>query len=794
MKQKPGIRFRRDRQSVWQARNARGLESGRCLRWLFRPVIAIFVSLLAANLSLAKESYAIKPPPPWVQPVAAFQNEESMSQEAGNGIVYLLADEQCRVTQGMIERYYHQIKKVTSTVGLEDVSQLQLDFEPSYESLIIHYIRIIRGGSTIDALNPEEIKIIQQENELRQQLYNGTLSALIILNDIRAGDIIDYAYSVNGGNPVLDGRFADSSYLAYIVPTERIRLRLLWPSGRALQIRNRNTDLRPSIRATGSETEYIWERSGVPAFEYDVATPSWFDSVPIIELSEFSDWQDVVDWALPLYKLNGALSEGVLKQIEQWRVEFDNPEQRLLAALRFVQDEVRYMGIELGPYSHQPTQPSQVYKRRFGDCKDKSLLLTTLLNGLGIEAYPALVNTENNRALDECLPSPYAFNHVIVKATVDGKSYWFDPTMSLQRGSLSGFYNPDYNRALVVQKGNASLEQIPLTASDSPTTVVKEVYTVTAYDEPVSFQVTTTYSRMDADAMRYSLAQQSLAELGKDYLSYYAENDSSIQANGLPEVSDDPAANIIVITEKYTIPEFWKDKTRQFFPGRIYEEIRKPPASQRSTPLALSYPVYVSHSTEVHLPDAWPFSAKSDTIASDNVRLTYRIFSMGTTIVLNYEFQTLRDSVPVEQIAKHVQTLEKMEEALGYEITPGQGQRADHNGAVVILLAGLLFGPFIIFGMVKGVRWKLAQRRHNEFKQRFHQTPGDSPGEAIRLGREEDFGSHLETLRCRCGESLYRQGTALQQESGIFDGQRFIVVALRCEACTNNRDVYFVRA
>ena len=44
-------------------------------------------------------------------------------------------------------------------------------------------------------------------------------------------------------------------------------------------------------------------------------------------------------------------------------------------------------------------------ERRFGDCKDKTLLLLSLLDALGIEAYPALVNTDVQRGIRQQAPS-----------------------------------------------------------------------------------------------------------------------------------------------------------------------------------------------------------------------------------------------------------------------------------------------------------------------------------------------------------------------------------------------------
>src|SRR5207244_9163761 len=108
----------------------------------------------------------------------------------------------------------------------------------SYQELVIHHIRIIRGNETINALKPKEIKVIQQEKDLNQQLYNGTLSAIVFLDDVRQGDVIDYAYSINGENPVMRGRFADSFTVALSEPVEKLIWRLLYPAPRSLYIQN----------------------------------------------------------------------------------------------------------------------------------------------------------------------------------------------------------------------------------------------------------------------------------------------------------------------------------------------------------------------------------------------------------------------------------------------------------------------------------------------------------------------------------------------------------------------------
>lgn len=147
--------------------------------------------------------------------------------EPEDGLRCMLDDRQTRITPNGSQNYTHFVRQVTTPAAVEEVSQLRLDFEPSYQSLVIHHIRVVRAGQTINALRPSEIKVIQREDELNEQLFNGMLSAVVLINDVRPGDVIDYAYSVNGDNPVLAGRYADVISLSHSDTVSLLRVRLL---------------------------------------------------------------------------------------------------------------------------------------------------------------------------------------------------------------------------------------------------------------------------------------------------------------------------------------------------------------------------------------------------------------------------------------------------------------------------------------------------------------------------------------------------------------------------------------
>src|SRR6185436_17694437 len=142
------------------------------------------------------------------------------------------------------------------------------------------------------------------------------------------------------------------------------------------------------IKPMGEVTEYTWERTNAPATELEPDGSVPTDGVPELHLSEFKNWAEVAAWAAPLYRATPP--PALQRLLESWRQASAEPEGQLLAAGRFVQDEVRYLGIEKGARSHLPHSPAQVVEQRYGASKGKALLVARALNSLGFAAHPAL--------------------------------------------------------------------------------------------------------------------------------------------------------------------------------------------------------------------------------------------------------------------------------------------------------------------------------------------------------------------------------------------------------------------
>lgn len=95
---------------------------------------------------------------------------------------------------------------------------------------------------------------------------------------------------------------------------------------------------------------------------------------------------------------------------------------------RRFEQEFRYVAIEIREGRYTPHEPRQVLKMKYGDCKDLSFLLSTLLSLRGITAVPVLVRMPADNPFDPEFPYAFQFNHCIVAIVTPSDTTYYDPT------------------------------------------------------------------------------------------------------------------------------------------------------------------------------------------------------------------------------------------------------------------------------------------------------------------------------------------------------------------------------
>lgn len=646
----------------------------RSAAWL---VALLWVGLAVSMPAMGRAAeYTVAPAPAWVVPVAPGVVSAQQINQHSDGEIFLLSDTQSLADDAQRVSYHRVVTTAINASGVDAVANIDIPFDPSYQALVLHAITIVRHGRVIPKLATARIQVIQRETELDARIYDGTKTVTVFLDDVRAGDTVDYSYSRIGRNRVFKGTDFGTMTLQFGTPVARIHARLLVPQGRAVMLATTNTTLKPVVTEHDGRRDYVWDARAVPGLTVEGGAPDWYSPYAGIAWSEFADWAAVARWAQPLYQVPASLSPALQAQVDRIAKSEPTPAARMLAALQLVQGEVRYLGVEIGPNSQAPNAPELVYARRFGDCKDKTLLTLTLLKHLGIDARAALVNTTLRRGLADALPAPGMFDHVLVQARVDGKLWWIDPTRDTQKADLAHLFQPDYGLALIVDPDTRGLTPMPRADPASGSRSLRVTFDASAgFDKPVRYTVQTTTTGEPAEALRATLSSTSLAEVQKNYMNFYADGYPHITAAAPLQIHDDEPDNRIVTTETYAIANIvepsddGKGHMVEIHLPDIVQLLNDPAATVRKSPLLLNYPQDVTQQTDVLLPEDWPIAPLSTTIDDPAFRFEQTVKLEGLHLIIADHYQALSDEVSAKDMARYVSDLARARNIAGYELT-----------------------------------------------------------------------------------------------------------------------------
>jgi hypothetical protein len=668
------------------------------LKFILNGILMI-ISFVSFSADLP--TFDIEKSPEWKTQILLVLPEKDYS--TSGDVSYILLDwQENNLKHESNSRF---VLRLNNEEGVQNNSQLTIGFDPTYQKLAINKIIIHRGKIEINHLNRSEIELMRNEKNADRLIYDGSYSAVIILKDVRVGDVLEYEYTIKGENPILSGHIYSYVTQSFSSEVFRIYQRVLVPAKEVLSMKAIQEGQMPVITVIGNIKSLVWDISNRPAIFMDANTPSWYNAYPACEISSFKDWQEVKRWGRNLFKLNIETP-----QLDTFirDMHFVKSDQGIADVIRFVQDEIRYLGIETGIHSHQPHHPEEVLKNRFGDCKDKTYLLVVMLRKLGVEAWPAYLNSSNKGHVDDNVPSPYAFNHVIVKFRYDNIDYWVDPTINQQRGPLSLVCLPAYQKALVLDEKSSGFEDIPVSKSDK--VVIHENLWFADSTSEVKYEVESVYYGNMANTKRSYHLGTPLAEIRENYINYCSGYYSNLKWKGdsALKYTDYPETNTFKVRESYVIPDFWDHRATDSVewyatinPYNLYEFLSHTKDKSRKMPLSIYFPVDVNCTIDMHFPPYKEIGFQSETDSIVNKVYTfYRRSSVNQnkhTYTLNYTYKTKADHVPVADQKAYFKDYDRLSDLCDENIKWGMAAGREKKVFWPSILVSFLFITLLLW-------------------------------------------------------------------------------------------------
>lgn len=309
------------------------------------------------------------------------------------------------------------------------LGNISLSWNPAAGAPVVHVIRIHREGEVIDVLQKTSFEILRREDQLEAAMLDGILTAVLRVPDLRVGDEVEFGATIRSSDPTLGKDDAGMLLLGPEPAPGRYHLRLSWEEGTRPAVQM-SADMKAAAQQGAQAIDYRFDNPSALVPPKD-APPRYFWQ-RIVEYSRFADWAGISRRFAPLFAAASRLDGGSPLKREAARIAAAHaqPLDRAGAALKLVQQDVRYVYVGLNGGNLTPATAEETWQRRYGDCKGKTALLLALLRELGIEAEAVLVNNSGaDDGFDGRLPSPRLFDHVLVRARVAGRSYWLDGTL-----------------------------------------------------------------------------------------------------------------------------------------------------------------------------------------------------------------------------------------------------------------------------------------------------------------------------------------------------------------------------
>ncbi len=351
-------------------------------------------------------------------------------------MVYLLDQQVNKVyDDGNASHYHHQVIKALSEDGVRQLVSQTISYSPNREKVELIKCQVIKpDGTVVDGKEAGEFSA----SDVGSRLYYDYVVKQYSFPGLEKGGYINFEYKVDEThNNLYADYFGDMFIVGNYDPTVKSDYVLIMPASRKFYFYQDRTDIKPVIEdsPTAPTLTYIWRFANLPYVEQEPYMPSYSETLPYIKVSSFSKWDEVAKWYWNLiqdqFTCPDDLKQFVLSLTQDKKTNMD----KIKALYDFTVTDVRYLGLEFGASGYVPHKAMDIFRSRYGDCKDKATLLITMLKEIGIPADIVLVRTRDLGKVDYSLPSLGLFDHAIAHVPerphemgVDGHEVWLDGT------------------------------------------------------------------------------------------------------------------------------------------------------------------------------------------------------------------------------------------------------------------------------------------------------------------------------------------------------------------------------
>lgn len=389
-------------------------------------------------------------------------------KEGPPGAILILLDEEEHTLNkdGSVIMRLHRVIKIIDKNGVAGFGDVEHTYNASHQTCKIKFARtILPNGEII----PVDIKDIQEKSLYSNyKAYSDIREIKFFMPAIQDDSVIEYEIITVDKSPnIKDNLWFDFEfYEGYMTYHTRLIVNIpknkyykykwenkyIYQQGRELL----NSEINPKIKISDGMKTLTWHIDNIfLTWSFEKNKGPYSSRCPYFIFSTIPKWKDVVCWYGELTSMAKKGSPDIKNAVEQITVEVKDKNEIINKVYRYICKEIRYVSIDsFDIYDYKPHMANDIFRNKYGDCKDKTTLLIAMLGEAGIPGYYGLVRTSSEGQIIRNIPA-VQFNHAVAIVPKENGEYLIlDPTVSFYR--VGEIPSEDRNTEILIIKENTA--------------------------------------------------------------------------------------------------------------------------------------------------------------------------------------------------------------------------------------------------------------------------------------------------------------------------------------------------